>query len=57
MKDIKNKYGFELYIPSFNITDNEIEYITQDTYPDMPCITAIKMSLCVCVCVCMCECV
>ena len=44
MKDIRDKFYKKLVVVTFNMTHNKAEYITPDTHPDMPCITALRMS-------------
>lgn len=44
MKSLYEKYKKELVCVTFNYTTNQIEYITHENYPDLPCILAIKMS-------------
>mgnify|MGYP000965335501 CR=1 FL=1 len=44
MKSLYEKYKKELVCVTFNYTKNQIEYITHENYPDLPCILAIKMS-------------
>jgi predicted acylesterase/phospholipase RssA len=44
MKDIQVKFGKKLIITTYNISKDIPEYITPDTHPELPCITAIRMS-------------
>lgn len=44
MKDIQVKFGKKLIITTYNISKDTPEYITPDTHPELPCITAIRMS-------------
>lgn len=44
MKDIKEVYGKNLSITTYNITKKCREDITSETYPDMDCLDAIRMS-------------
>jgi len=44
MGDIKNKFNKELYIKTYNITKNRDEYLSWETTPELPCITALRMS-------------
>jgi NTE family protein len=44
MKDIKNRFGCNMCIPTFCLTDSKIVYITPESFPDLPCVTAIRMS-------------
>lgn len=39
-----NITGKKLFCPTFNVTQNKLEYLSIDTYPEMPCLTAIRMS-------------
>jgi len=43
-KDLFQKFGKKLVCVTFNLTENKPEYISVDTYPDMPVLLAIKMS-------------
>lgn len=43
-KDILTRYNKRLVISTFNINKNDIEYFTPETHPDVPCITALRMS-------------
>lgn len=44
MKDIKTLYGVDLVCVTFNVTKNTTEYITPSTHPDIPCLSALRMS-------------
>ncbi len=44
MKSLYERYNKILVCVTFNYTTNQIEYITYENYPDLPCILAIKMS-------------
>jgi predicted patatin/cPLA2 family phospholipase len=44
LKDLKDKFGKTLICSTYNITEQKIEYLSPDTYPNLPCITAIRMS-------------
>ena len=44
MKDIYVKFGKRLVFATYNLSQNKIEYLSHDTYPDLPCITALHMS-------------
>ena len=44
MKDIKNLYGVDFICSTFNVTKNITEYISPDTHPDVPCLSALRMS-------------
>ena len=44
MKESYNRFGKKLICTVYNLTKNKTEYISVDTHPDIPCITAIRMS-------------
>ena len=44
MKDIKNLYGVDFVCATFNFTKSTTEYITPETHPDIPCLSALRMS-------------
>jgi predicted acylesterase/phospholipase RssA len=44
LKDLKETYGKTFVCTTFNLTKNCLEYITNESHPDMPCISAIHMS-------------
>ena len=44
MKDVKNIYGVEFVCTTFNVTKNTTEYISSSTHPDIPCLSALRMS-------------
>ena len=44
LKDLKDKFGKTLIFSTYNITEQKIEYLSSDTHPNLPCITAIRMS-------------
>lgn len=44
MRELFNRFGKKLVCTVFNLTKNKSEYISVDTHPDIPCITAIRMS-------------
>ena len=44
MKELYKRLGKKFICTVFNLTKCKTEYISVDTYPDMPCILAIKMS-------------
>lgn len=44
LKDLKDKFGKILIFSTYNITEQKIEYLSSDTHPNLPCITAIRMS-------------
>jgi predicted acylesterase/phospholipase RssA len=42
--NIRERYGKTLVCVTHNYTDRQCEYLGPDTYPDLPCVTAIRMS-------------
>ena len=44
LKDLKNRFGKTLICSTYNDTNNTTEYLSPDTYPDLPCITALRMT-------------
>jgi predicted acylesterase/phospholipase RssA len=44
LQDLKNKFGKTFICVTYNITESKTEYISSETYPDLPCITALRMS-------------
>lgn len=44
MKDIYVKFNKKLIFATYNLSYNKIEHLSYETYPDLPCITAIRMS-------------
>jgi predicted acylesterase/phospholipase RssA len=44
MKDIREKCGKRLICTAFNITENRVEYISDENHPEMPCLTALRLS-------------
>lgn len=44
MKSLFEKYQKELVCVTFNYTTSQVEYINHESYPDLPCMIAIKMS-------------
>lgn len=44
LKDLKEKFGKSLTCVTYNITENKTEYLSYETYPDLPCLIAIRMS-------------
>jgi predicted acylesterase/phospholipase RssA len=44
LRDIETKFGKKLVLCTFNVTKHETEYLSADNHPDLPCITAIRMS-------------
>ena len=43
-RDLKERFGKTLVFVTYNITENKPEYLSYDTYPDLPCLIAIRMS-------------
>jgi NTE family protein len=44
LKDIQNSFGKNLIIVTYNITEDRTEYLNYENYPNIPCLTAIRMS-------------
>jgi NTE family protein len=44
MKDIYVKFGKKLIFATYNLSQSKTEYLSHETYPDLPCITALHMS-------------
>ena len=44
MGDLKRKFGKSLTICTYNITAGKTVYVSSDSHPDMPCITALRMT-------------
>lgn len=42
--ELKAKYSKTLICTAYNLTDGKLEYLTPDNNPDMPCLTAIRLS-------------
>jgi predicted patatin/cPLA2 family phospholipase len=42
--DIKTKYGKTLVCVTHNLTEDRTEYLSHETYPHLPCLTAIRMA-------------
>lgn len=43
-KDIKEKFNKDFIAITYNLTEDKIEYLSHDTYPNLPCLIAIRMS-------------
>jgi predicted acylesterase/phospholipase RssA len=43
-KDIKENFNKDFIAITYNITEDKIEYLSHDTYPNLPCLIAIRMS-------------
>jgi NTE family protein len=44
LKDIKEKFNKDFIAITYNLTEDKIEYLSHDTYPNLPCLIAIRMS-------------
>lgn len=44
LNDLKEKYGKTLICVTHNLTENCTEYLSWETHPHLPCITALRMS-------------
>jgi predicted patatin/cPLA2 family phospholipase len=44
LKDLKDKFNKTLICVTYNITENKTEYLSYENYPNLPCLTAIRMS-------------
>lgn len=44
LKDLKTKYGKNLICVTFNVTQGIAEYLSHENFPDLPCLTALRMS-------------
>jgi predicted acylesterase/phospholipase RssA len=44
LNDLKENYGKTLIATTHNLTENRTEYLSWKTHPNLPCITAIRMS-------------
>jgi predicted acylesterase/phospholipase RssA len=44
LNDLKEKIGKTLVCVTHNLTNNETEYLSWKTHPNLPCITALRMS-------------
>ena len=44
LSQLRDRTGKTLICSTYNITQKRIEYLSPDTHPDLPCITAIRMS-------------
>lgn len=44
LKNMKDKYGVTLVFVTYNMTRKIKEYLSWETYPDLMCITALRMS-------------
>jgi NTE family protein len=44
LKDIKTRFNKKLVVTTYNLTEDKVEYLSDDNYPDLPCLTALRMS-------------
>lgn len=44
LSNIKDRFGKTLIFTTYNISQDKIEYLSHETYPDLPCLSAIRMS-------------
>jgi predicted acylesterase/phospholipase RssA len=44
LNDLKEKYGKTLICVTHNLTQDRTEYLSWETHPNLPCITALRMS-------------
>lgn len=44
LKELAEEYGITLVCTTYNMTKNICEYLSQKTYPEMDCLTAVRMS-------------
>lgn len=44
LNDLRERYGKTLICVTHNITENRTEYLSWKTYPNLPCVTALRMS-------------
>jgi predicted acylesterase/phospholipase RssA len=44
LQDLKTKFNKTLICITYNLTDNTSEKLSYDNFPNLPCITAIRMS-------------
>jgi predicted acylesterase/phospholipase RssA len=44
LNELKNRYNKKLYCATYNITLNKTEYLSWESYPDMPCLVAVRLS-------------
>jgi NTE family protein len=44
LRQLKDEYNKTLVCTTYNMTTSKTEYLGPENYPDLPCITAIKMS-------------
>ena len=44
LNDLKEKFGKTLICSTYNISERKTEYLSPETHPNLPCITALRMS-------------
>jgi NTE family protein len=44
LKDLQEKFGKTLICATYNLDDDCVEYLSPESHPDLPCITALRMS-------------
>jgi NTE family protein len=44
LRDLKEKFGKTLICVTYNITENKTEYLSEETHPNLPCLTALRMT-------------
>jgi len=43
-KDIKSMFGKDLIMTTYNYTKRQVEYLSAETTPDIPCLSGVRMS-------------
>lgn len=44
MKELHHRVGKQWVVPTYNLSKRKMEYLSATTHPDLPCLTAIRMS-------------
>jgi len=44
LKDMQDKFGKRMIFTTYNLDDDNVVYLTPESHPDLPCITALRMS-------------
>ena len=44
LKDMQDKFGKRMIFTTYNLDDDLVVYLTPESHPDLPCITALRMS-------------
>lgn len=44
LKSLKERYNKNFISVTYNLSENKTEYLSHENYPDLPCISAIRMS-------------